>query len=28
VQAVLNSQAQLFAAGVQLGLPQDDSRAS
>jgi methionyl-tRNA formyltransferase len=28
VQAVLNSQAQLFAPGVQLGLLQDDSRAS
>ena len=28
VQAVLNSQAPLFAVGVQLGLSQDDSRAS
>lgn len=28
VQAVLNSQAQLFAAGVQLGLPQDTSNGS
>ena len=28
VPAVLNSQAPLFAAGVQLGLPEDDSRGS